>query len=51
MNAKGDRLGEGMAATNNLAPGQKLVTQAQGLDATSGKVTCKITDVSRYQAP
>ncbi|MEL5955836.1 FxLYD domain-containing protein [Streptomyces sp. CLV115] len=48
VNAKGDRLGEGMAATNNLAPGQKSVTKAQGLDATSGKVTCKVTDVSRY---
>ncbi|MFB7215008.1 FxLYD domain-containing protein [Streptomyces sp. NPDC056255] len=51
VNAAGDRLGEGMAATNNLAPGQKSVQKAQGLDATSGKVTCKVTDVSRYPSP
>ncbi|WP_329592161.1 FxLYD domain-containing protein [Streptomyces sp. NBC_01362] len=48
VNAKGDRLGEGMAATNNLAPGQRSTQTAQGLDATSGKVECKVTDVSRY---
>ncbi|MEU0631072.1 FxLYD domain-containing protein [Streptomyces sp. NPDC005989] len=51
VNSAGDRLGEGMAATNNLAPGQKSVQKAQGLDATSGKVTCKVTDVSRYPSP
>ncbi|MFD4855097.1 FxLYD domain-containing protein [Streptomyces atratus] len=48
VNADGDRLGEGMAATNNLAPGQKSVQKAQGLDKTSGKVKCKVTDVTRY---
>ncbi|MGW1431216.1 FxLYD domain-containing protein [Streptomyces sp. NPDC002431] len=51
VNGAGDRLGEGMAATNNLAPGQKSVQTAQGLDKTSGKVTCKVTDVSRYPSP
>ncbi|MER5612193.1 FxLYD domain-containing protein [Streptomyces sp. NPDC002215] len=51
VNAEGTRFGEGMAATNNLAPGQKAVTQAQGLDKTSGKVECKVTDVSRYPSP
>lgn len=51
VNAEGTRFGEGMAATNNLAPGQKSVQKAQGLEKASGKVTCKVTDVSRYPSP
>ncbi|MFF3391288.1 FxLYD domain-containing protein [Streptomyces sp. NPDC002669] len=48
VNGEGTRLGEGMAATNNLAPGQKAVETAQGLSNTSGKVECKVTKVTRY---
>lgn len=46
----GTRLGEGMASANSLAPGQKAKEKAQGLAETSGKVTCKVSKVSRYPA-
>ncbi|MFJ4918125.1 FxLYD domain-containing protein [Streptomyces sp. NPDC088726] len=44
----GTRLGEGMAAANNVTPGQKVRAKAQGLAETSGKVSCKISKVTRY---
>lgn len=44
----GTRLGEGTAALNNLAPGQVSKEKAQGLTQVSGKVTCKVTKVTRY---
>lgn len=50
VDAAGTRLGEGMAATNNLAPGQKAKAKAQALSDTSGKVTCKVSKVTRYPA-
>lgn len=51
VDAAGTRLGEGMAATNNLAPGQKALEKAQALSDTKGKVTCRVAKVSRYSAP
>lgn len=48
LDAAGTRLGEGMAATNNLAPGQKAREKAQGLAETTGKISCKISKVQRY---
>jgi hypothetical protein len=50
VDAAGVRLGEGMAATNSLAPGQKAKAKAQSLSDTSGKVTCKVAKVTRYPA-
>lgn len=50
LDSSGTRLGEGMAATNNLAPGQKAKAKAQALSDTSGKVTCKVSKVTRYPA-
>ncbi|MEU6882910.1 FxLYD domain-containing protein [Streptomyces sp. NPDC046712] len=42
------RLSEATAATNNVAPGQQSEATAQGLDQISSKITCRITDVTRY---
>jgi hypothetical protein len=50
VDAAGTRLGEGMAATNNLAPDQKALEKAQGLSKTNGKITCKVSKVTRYPA-
>lgn len=51
LDKAGTRLGEGMAATNNLAPGQKALEKAQSLSDTKGKITCKVSKVTRYAAP
>lgn len=48
VDASGTRLGEAIAATNNLAPGQSAQETAQGLDQIKNKVTCKVTKVTRY---
>lgn len=48
VNASGTRLGEAIAATNNLAPGQAANVTAQGLDQIKDKITCKVTEVTRY---
>ncbi|WP_327169532.1 FxLYD domain-containing protein [Streptomyces subrutilus] len=48
VNASGTRVGEAIAATNNLAPGQAAQQTAQGLDQIKDKVTCKVTSVTRY---
>lgn len=48
VDADGDRLDESMAASNNVAPGQKVETKAQGLSEVSGSgIKCKITSVTR----
>ncbi|WP_069743050.1 FxLYD domain-containing protein [Streptomyces sp. EN23] len=44
----GTRLGEGTAALNNLAPDQVSKEKAQGLTQVSGKISCKVTKVTRY---
>lgn len=46
--ASGTRLDEGMAATNNLAPGQVSKQTAGAMTEASGTVKCKVTDVTRY---
>ncbi|GJF32870.1 hypothetical protein KNE206_55700 [Kitasatospora sp. NE20-6] len=51
LDASGTRVGEGMAATNGLAPGQKSVQKAQGASDIKGKMSCKVIDVTRYAAP
>ncbi|MGW6564806.1 FxLYD domain-containing protein [Streptomyces sp. NPDC054975] len=48
VDASGRRLSEAVAATNNLAPGQQSEVTAQGLDQITTKVTCRITDVTRF---
>jgi hypothetical protein len=48
VNSAGTRLGEGMAAANQVAPGQKVQKTAQSLDDTTGKITCKVLKVTRY---
>ncbi|MBT2510316.1 hypothetical protein J7I98_31570 [Streptomyces sp. ISL-98] len=48
VDASGTRLGEGTAAANNVAPGQKVKEKAQSLDDTSGKINCKVLKATRY---
>ncbi|MEU4356076.1 FxLYD domain-containing protein [Streptomyces virginiae] len=48
VNKAGTRVGEAIAATNNLAPGQAAEETAQGLDQITDKITCKVTKVTRY---
>lgn len=51
VDASGTRIGEGVAATSNLAAGQAAKTKAQGaVDAKGQKVSCKVTSVTRYAA-
>ncbi|MET8325658.1 FxLYD domain-containing protein [Streptomyces sp. NPDC005181] len=50
VDGSGTRLGEGMAATSNLAVGQKAREKAQGLVKVPGKVTCKVSKVTRFPA-
>ncbi|MFD5087519.1 FxLYD domain-containing protein [Kitasatospora sp. NPDC058201] len=48
VDAAGTRIGEGLAATNNLAAGQAATLKAQGAVETKGKISCKVTNVTRY---
>jgi hypothetical protein len=48
VDASGKRLGEALAAVNGLAPGQEANETAQGLDTITGRMSCKVTDVTRY---
>ncbi|WP_327333699.1 FxLYD domain-containing protein [Streptomyces anulatus] len=48
VDASGKRLGDAMAASNNVAPEQEVEVDAQSLDKVEGKVTCKVTKVTRY---
>lgn len=48
VDAKGTRISEGIAATNNLAPGQAAKETAQGTAEAEGKISCKVTEVTRY---
>lgn len=50
VDGSGTRLGEGAAAANNVAAGQRVKEKAQGLAETSGKIRCKVTKVTRYPA-
>ncbi len=51
VDAKGERVSEGAAVANNLAPDQVANETATGTREASGKVTCRITDVTRYASP
>jgi hypothetical protein len=47
--ANGDRLADGMASVNSLAPGQKTTEQAMGLGETGGKkFECRLVEVTRH---
>ncbi|MFF9398559.1 FxLYD domain-containing protein [Streptomyces sp. NPDC014744] len=48
VDGSGTRVAEGMAAANNLAPGQKSTQKAQGLGDSPADTKCKVTDVTRY---
>ncbi|WP_157839154.1 FxLYD domain-containing protein [Streptomyces flavidovirens] len=48
VDGSGARVGEGMAAANSVAPGQKVKAKAQALSDTTGKITCKVLKVTRY---
>lgn len=48
VDGSGKRLGDAMAASNNVAAGQEVEEDAQSLDKVTGKVTCKVTEVTRY---
>ncbi|MEU4094139.1 FxLYD domain-containing protein [Streptomyces sp. NPDC026673] len=48
VDSSGTRISEGLAATNNLEPGRKAKETAQGLKKATGKITCRVTEVTRY---
>ncbi|WP_420169026.1 FxLYD domain-containing protein [Streptomyces violaceoruber] len=48
VDASGKRLGEAFAASNNVAARQEVEADAQSLDKVDGKVSCKVTKVTRY---
>lgn len=48
VDASGKRLADALAASNNVAAGQKVETEAQSLDKVTGKVECRVTKVTRY---
>ncbi|AXE76053.1 FxLYD domain-containing protein [Streptomyces atratus] len=48
LDKSGTRVGDALAASNNVAAGQRVETKAQSLDKVSGEVTCKVTKVTRY---
>jgi hypothetical protein len=48
LDANGTRISEGFAATNNLRPGRIAKETAQGTAEASGRVTCRVTEVTRY---
>ncbi|MFI9168331.1 FxLYD domain-containing protein [Streptomyces lincolnensis] len=49
VDSSGKRVGDALAATENLAPGQEAEETAQGLDTIKGKIDCKVTEVTRYE--
>jgi hypothetical protein len=51
LDSSGTRIGEGLAATNNLEPGKVATQKAQGAAEANGKVSCKVAKVTRYAAP
>jgi hypothetical protein len=48
VDASGKRLEEATVGTNNVAPGQQSKVRAQGLAQMTAKITCRITDVTRF---
>ncbi|MGW6023436.1 FxLYD domain-containing protein [Streptomyces sp. NPDC055099] len=51
LDAKGERISEGFAATSNLAPDRVANETATGTREATGTVTCRVTDVTRYASP
>ncbi|MFD0413969.1 hypothetical protein [Streptomyces sp. NPDC127108] len=51
VGADGVRIAEGVAVASNLAPDQVANESAIGVREASGKVVCRITDVTRYASP
>ncbi|WJV48553.1 hypothetical protein [Streptomyces flavofungini] len=51
VGADGVRIAEGVAVTSNLAPDRAANESAVGIRQTSGKVVCRITDVTRFASP
>lgn len=50
VGADGVRIAEGAAVASNLAPDQVANESASGLREASGKVVCRITDVTRHMS-
>ncbi|MGW2016489.1 FxLYD domain-containing protein [Streptomyces sp. NPDC001927] len=48
VDAANKRLSEAYAATNNVAPGQQSRVKAQSLDQVAVKISCRVSDVSRF---
>lgn len=48
VDSTGTRLGNAITSVPDLAPGQRARTTARGLDPITVKITCRITDVTRY---
>ncbi len=48
VDESGKRLGDALAASNNVAAGQKVETTAQSLDKVTVTVECRVTEVTRY---
>jgi len=46
--ASGVKVGDGLAATNNLAPNQKAVLSGAAIGAGDGATAVKVTSVTRY---
>jgi hypothetical protein len=47
-NAAGVKIGDGLAATNNLAPNQKAQLNGAAMGTGDGAVAVKLTSVTRY---
>ncbi|MET9952477.1 FxLYD domain-containing protein [Streptomyces sp. NPDC006339] len=48
VDASDKRLDEAVATSNVVAPGQRSEVTAQGLSQATTKITCRVTDVTRY---
>ncbi|MFJ7169382.1 FxLYD domain-containing protein [Streptomyces globosus] len=48
VDSSGTRLGDAFTTVPDLAPGQRAKATAQGLDTITAKITCRLTDVTRY---
>ncbi|MFI8103747.1 FxLYD domain-containing protein [Streptomyces sp. NPDC086023] len=48
FDSSGTRLGDAFASVSDLASGQRAKATAQGLDPITVKITCRITDVTRF---
>ncbi|MFE6744201.1 hypothetical protein [Streptomyces sp. NPDC057686] len=48
VDGAGRRLDKGVAAADNLAPGQAAQQTAQGFEQVIGKITCRVLKVTRH---